>query len=65
MYESCFLLDGINNLRGCNLETDSSIVKLDIFDVTRTENVLTYERYLCYLYSNLIDTSRSKNGIKS
>ena len=25
------------------------LVKLDIFEITRTQNVLTYERYLCCL----------------
>lgn len=29
----------------CNLATDSFIVKLDIFELIRTRNVLTYERY--------------------
>ena len=44
----------------CNLPTDSSVVKLDIFEVIRTQNVLTYEHYLCCLQQLKRFTSSKK-----
>lgn len=41
---------------------DSSIVKHDIFEVIRTQNIQTYERYLCLKKKN---ACRLKNRIKS
>ena len=53
------LLEGMQEIRGLPfifrdlaslvLPTDKSIVKLDIFEVIHTQNVLTYERSLCCL----------------
>ena len=45
-YEGCLLYFGIWQPQCCNLPTDSSVVKLDIFKVIRAQNVLKYERYL-------------------
>ena len=47
--EDCLLYLGISQTYCCNLPTTSSIVKFDIFEVIRPQNVLTYERYLCCL----------------
>lgn len=44
-----FYLIGLSTPWCCNLAADSSIVKLDIFEVIRTYNIQTYERYLCFL----------------
>ena len=44
-----FYISDIGNPSVAILPTDSSIVKLSIFEVIRTQNVLTYERYLCCL----------------
>ena len=49
LYEDCLFYFGIWQPQCCNLPTDSSIVKLDIFEVICTQNVLTYEHYLCCL----------------
>ena len=37
------------DLATCNLTTDSSFAKLDIFEVIRTQDVFTDELYLCCL----------------
>ena len=43
-YEGCLLYFGIWQSQCCNLPTDSSIVRLNIFEVIRTQKVLTYKR---------------------
>lgn len=45
----CFLCFGIWQPWYCNLITDSSIVKLDIFELICTQNVFKYECCLCGL----------------
>ena len=45
-YEGCLLYFRIWQSQFCNLPTDSSFVKLDIFEVIRSQNVLTYKGYL-------------------
>lgn len=42
-----FYISRLDNLRGCNLATDSSIIKFDISENIRSQNVLTSKRYLC------------------
>ena len=55
MYEGCLLYFGIWQPQCCNLSTDSSIIKPDIFEVISTQNVLTYERYLCCLQKMVLN----------
>ena len=39
-------ISGLGNTKCCQVQSDISIGKVDIFEVIRTQKVLTYERFL-------------------